>query len=54
MTQEEEVAQLKEQIKELLEKFSAVSEQLSQMQERESHLLGQLRADQAEKRALGW
>jgi hypothetical protein len=54
ITQEEEVAQLKEQRKELLEKFSAVSEQLSQLQERESHLLGQLRADQAEKRALGW
>jgi hypothetical protein len=43
----------KEQRKEVLEKFSTVSEQLSQMQERESHLLGQLRAEQAEKHALG-
>ena len=52
--QEEEVAQLKEQRKEVLEKFSALPEHLSQMQERESHLLRQLRANQAEKLAPGW
>jgi transposase len=52
MTQEEEIAQLKEQLRGVLEKLSAVSEHLSQVQERESHLLEQLSAEQAEKRML--
>jgi DNA repair exonuclease SbcCD ATPase subunit len=52
MTQEEEIAQLKEQLREVLEQFSAVSEQLSQVQERESHLLEQLSAEQAEKHTV--
>ena len=52
MTQEEEIAQLKEQLREVLEKFRAVSEQLSQVQERESHLLEQLSAEQAERHTL--
>jgi hypothetical protein len=36
----------------VLEQFSAVSEQLSQVQERESHLLERLSAEQAEKHLL--
>jgi septal ring factor EnvC (AmiA/AmiB activator) len=52
MTQEEELAQLKEQLREVLEQFSAVAEQLSQVQERERHLLEQLSAEQAENHTL--
>ena len=52
MTQEEEIAQLKKQLSELVERFSEVVEQLSKAQERESHLLAQLSAMQAENQAL--
>jgi transposase len=45
MTQEEEIAQLKKQLSEVLE-------HLSKAQERESHLLAQLRAMQAENQTL--
>src|SRR5947209_8200302 len=52
MTQEEELAQLKEQLRDVLEQFRVVSEQLSQVQQRESQLVEQLRAEQAEKHRL--
>ena len=52
MAQEGELAQLKEQLREVLEQFSAIAEQLSQVQERERHLLEQLSAKQAENHTL--
>jgi septal ring factor EnvC (AmiA/AmiB activator) len=48
MTQEEEIARLKKQLSGLLEGFSEVVEQLSKAQERESQLLAQISAMQAE------
>jgi transposase len=52
MRQEEEIAQLKKQLSELVERFSEVVEQLSKAEARESHLLAQLSAMQAENQAL--
>jgi hypothetical protein len=52
MTQEEEIAQLKKQLSELLEGFSEVVEQLSKAQEQESQLLAQVSAMQTENQGL--
>ncbi len=52
MTQEEEITQLKKQLSELVGRFSEVVEHLSKAQERESHLLAQVSAMQAENQAL--
>ena len=52
MTQEVEIAQLKKQLSELVERFSEVVEQLSKAQGRENQLLAQLSAMQAENQAL--
>jgi chromosome segregation ATPase len=52
MTQEEEITQLKKQLSELMERFSEVVEHLSKAEARESHLLAQVSAMQAENQAL--
>lgn len=52
MTQEEEIARLKKQLSELVERFSEVVEQLSKAEARESQQLAQLSAKQAENQAL--
>jgi chromosome segregation ATPase len=52
MTQEEEIAQLKKQLSELVERFSEVAEHLSLAQARESQLLAQVSVMQAENQAL--
>ncbi len=52
MTQEEEIAQLKKQLSELLEGFSEVVEQLSKAEARESQLLAQVSAMQTENQGL--
>jgi hypothetical protein len=52
MTQEEEIAHLKKRLSELVERFSEVVEHLSKAEARESHLLAQLSAMQADNQAL--
>jgi chromosome segregation ATPase len=52
MTQEEEIAQLKKQPSRLVERFSEVVDHLSEAQERESQLLAQVSAMQADNQAL--
>ena len=52
MTQEAEIAQLKKQLSELVERFSEVVEQLSKAEAREGQLLAQASAMQAENQAL--
>ncbi len=52
MTQEEEIAYLKKQLSELVARFSEVVEHLSKAEARESHLLVQVSAIQAENQAL--
>jgi septal ring factor EnvC (AmiA/AmiB activator) len=52
MTQEEEIARLKKQLSELVERFSEMVEHLSKAQERESQLLAHVSAMQAENQAL--
>jgi Transposase IS66 family len=52
MTHEEEIAQLKKQLSELVARFSEVVEQLNKAQERESQLLAHVSTMQAENQAL--
>jgi regulator of replication initiation timing len=52
MTQAEEIAHLKKQLSEVLERLKEVLEQLSNAQERESQYLEQVSAMQAENHAL--